>query len=305
MIVRKTYIDVIKGVAMLLVVMHHCGMVKDRGMEMLTMIDVPLFFLCSGFLAYNKAPDYSRELRKKTSGILLPFILAMLLMSGIRQINPLDIFAYDITKSGYWFLEALFLIFIIWYGISASFKSFKIKLLIAFAVEILMLPAAKFLPDIINDIFVVPSLVRYFPCFMIGIILRKEGEEILKNKSVGFLLLVFGIIGFSNYVESTELNFILCIIAYICWAVLFFYFIKETEILLPPLIHKSLCIIGKYSLNVYIIHFFLIPHAPNLDSYSFLFDFLYSLSLAVIITFISLLIGKFLTLTTPLNKILR
>lgn len=38
-----TFIDIAKGVAMLLVVMHHCGGNLDRGMGIITIIDVPLF----------------------------------------------------------------------------------------------------------------------------------------------------------------------------------------------------------------------------------------------------------------------
>lgn len=113
---RMTYVDIAKGVAMLLVVMHHCGGNLDRGMEVLTIIDVPLFFLCSGYLAFRQSYNYRQEFIKKTKSILLPFILAMCFISLWRGENAVDLFCNDITKSGYWFLEALYIVFILWWG---------------------------------------------------------------------------------------------------------------------------------------------------------------------------------------------
>ncbi|MCH5327990.1 MAG: acyltransferase family protein [Coprobacter sp.] len=125
---RLSYIDVAKGVAMLLVVMHHCGGSLDRGMEILTMVDVPLFFLCSGYLAYKQTIDFPKEIIKKTKGILMPFVIILILMSIIRKVNVVDIFIKDITKSGYWFLEALYLIFLLWWGTVALCRHRAIRL---------------------------------------------------------------------------------------------------------------------------------------------------------------------------------
>lgn len=122
---RMTYVDVIKGVAMLLVVMHHCGGSLDKGMEVLTMVDVPLFFMCSGYLAYKERINYPKELRKKTVGILIPFILAVIIASLIRGVCIIEIFT-DITKSGYWFLQVLYMMFLLWWGISIFRNKFVV-----------------------------------------------------------------------------------------------------------------------------------------------------------------------------------
>lgn len=302
---RKTYIDIIKGVAMLLVVMHHCGRTQNAGMEMLTMMDVPLFFLCSGFLAYKEHYNYRREISKKAKGILLPFVIALLFVAFLRKVSPIDVFAYDITKSGYWFLEALFLAFVLWYGISAISRTDRSRLLTCATIELLLLVSAKLAPEIIDNIFVISSLVRYFPCFILGIALRKYGDKMLSNRFIGLGMLMAGIAGFSSVTGLKELDFVLCIVAYSCWAILMFRFIKSIEGNLPPLIANSLSIIGKYSMNVYIIHFFLLPAVPVLGYNSFLFDFTYSFAVALVVTALSLIIGKFLTISTPLDKILR
>jgi len=85
------------------------------------MLDVPLFFMCSGFLAYKSTIDYRLELRKKTISILIPFILAVAAAALIRGINIVSIFT-DITKSGYYFLQTLYEIFLL-YWLSGFFKS--------------------------------------------------------------------------------------------------------------------------------------------------------------------------------------
>lgn len=113
---RLTFVDIAKGVAMLLVVMHHCGGNLDRGMEIITIIDVPLFFLCSGYLAYKPTYRFRQELFKKVKGLLVPFVLTFCFISMWRGENVIDLFCNDITKSGYWFLEALFIIFLLWWG---------------------------------------------------------------------------------------------------------------------------------------------------------------------------------------------
>lgn len=62
---RETYLDVIKGIAMLLVVMQHVGGRLNEGMIFLCKVDVPLFFLVSGYLAYKPCIDYKKDFVKK------------------------------------------------------------------------------------------------------------------------------------------------------------------------------------------------------------------------------------------------
>lgn len=306
LISRIAYIDITKGVAMILVVMHHCGMVRDWGMEIITMIDVPLFFLCSGFLAYKTNYNYRNEILKKAQGLLLPFVLALLLISVIRYENPLLIFLHDITKSGYWFFEALFIVFLIWYCISALFKTLSLQIVAIIGIELILLIAAKYSGDTVNNILILPSIARYFPCFAVGIALRKFGSKIVINKWVGLILLIIGIIGFSgSIIVNTEVQFFICILAYSCWALLFFQFIQSIERSLPSMISNLLTTIGKHSLTIYLIHFFLIPPAPLFVENSFVLNFCYSLIMAITISFISIIIGRFLIVTTPLNKVLR
>lgn len=304
--VRLTYVDVAKGIAMLLVVMHHCGGSLDAGMTVLTMIDVPLFFLCSGYLAYKEKYDYRHEFIKKIKGILVPFILALLFVALVRWKNPLWIFANDITKSGYWFLEALWIVFILWWAIAAMRRYKVMYFLSALCVELSILSAAKFSPTVVDNIFCFSSLARYFPCFMTGIYLKQfVSVTEFNNKLIGSLLLIVSALGFIYPFGSGNVSFLACVLAYNASATLLFLFIIRYESALPTLLRNQLLLIGKYSLNIYIIHFFLVPHLPLSLPQSFVFGFIYSLTLAIIISYLSIIIGKFLTFSTPLDKVMR
>lgn len=105
--------------------------------------------------------------------------------------------------------------------------------------------------------------------------------------------------------DSKNLTFLLYVGAYASSALLLFYFVKYVEVNMPVTIHKTLACFGKYSLSIYIIHFFFIPKIPAFLPNSFVFNFMYSLIVAVIVSCLSLLTGRILSLTTPLNKILR
>lgn len=289
---------------MLLVVMHHCGGSLDHGMEILTMNDVPLFFLCSGFLAYKKSVNYLSEFYKKARGLLIPFVLALLFVAVVRHKNPIFIFTNDITKSGYWFFEALFLMFVMWWGISVISHNKNITL-ISFSciTEIALLAAAKISPEQIDNIFCFSSLCRFFPCFLIGCFIRKFEIEKLTNRYIGLCLLIISIIGYSGWIKFPTLSFLICVCAYASSAILLFFLIKSFEQSIPHMIHKQLCMIGTYSLNIYIIHFFIVPHLVTF--HSFIINISVSLFISVIVTYASILISRFLTFSTPLNKVLR
>ncbi len=303
---RITFIDIAKGVAMLLVVMHHCGGNLDRGMSVITIIDVPLFFLCSGYLAYKPSYSYRREFIKKTKGILFPFVLAMCFISLWRRENVIDLFCNDITKSGYWFLEALYIVFILWWG--THFISLRNKMLqipVCIIVEIGLLGASKFLPESIDNIFCFSSLARYYPCFVAGAMLREYNIRAIRNKWIGLGLIVVTILGFGHWSTSNNIDFILQVGAYITSAILLFYFIRVIEKEIPCIISSQLSIIGQYSLNIYIIHFFLVPNIADGLPDAFIIHLVYSLALAIVISYVSMVIGRFLTAMTPLDKVLR
>lgn len=99
---RKIYIDVANGIAMLLVVMQHTGGMLDSGMRLLCKVDVPLFFVCSGYLAYKAQIDVWVQFKKYIRRILIPFFFACIAASIIFQESIIEIFS-SYGKRGYLF----------------------------------------------------------------------------------------------------------------------------------------------------------------------------------------------------------
>lgn len=57
---RFTEIDILKGIGIIFVIMGHMGSPEYLGNSIVPYIysfHMPLFFLCSGYLAYNKKED--------------------------------------------------------------------------------------------------------------------------------------------------------------------------------------------------------------------------------------------------------
>ncbi|MBR6902743.1 MAG: acyltransferase, partial [Clostridia bacterium] len=136
---RNQFVDIIRGVAMLLVVLGHTmtgSTVNSQSSFLFNIVwslQMPLFILISGYVT-----RYSKEIRtiselfkfflKRTTAYLLPFAVWSFLIRGIilNQKVFLDIkYMLWHIDSGYWFLITIWTISMI-FGI-ANFASSKIK----------------------------------------------------------------------------------------------------------------------------------------------------------------------------------
>lgn len=297
---RKIYIDVAKGIAMLLVVMQHTGGMLDSGMRLLCKVDVPLFFVCSGYLAYKAQIDVWVQFKKYIRRILIPFIFACIAASIIFQESIIEIFT-SYGKRGYWFLEALFIMLALFMLI---YKDSKRLIIGGLLIEFFLLLASKFAPVGIDSLLVFSYMSRYFPCLIIGALLRKHTIDQLPNLWIGSILVIISFMGLGIDYASTNISFLAHVIGYSSASLLAFLFIKNYTNRLSVMLQKSFAYIGQYSLNVYIIHFYFVQSLPFSWGGWFILDFISVLILAVVVIIVSIAVGKFLTCFTYLNKIL-
>ena len=296
---RKTYIDVAKGIAMLLVVMQHTGGTLDSCIRLLCKVDVPLFFLCSGYLAYKSHIDILRQIKKNTIRILVPFVFAIFFASVYYNENIVFLFS-NIGKRGYWFLEALFLMLLLFMLI---YKNGKRLIIGGCLIEFLLLLTSKYAPCEIDGVLGFSYMSRYFPCLIMGVLLRKYSFQGFQNRLLGLVLILTSLIGLGFDFESSNVSFLAHVIGYVSAAVLAFFFIKDYAAKLPICFQKALAYTGRYSLNIYIIHFYFVFTIPHWGGY-FIVDLIVSLFISMSVIFISIVIGKILTYYTYLNKIL-
>lgn len=132
---RLDYLDMVKGVGIILVVAGHSGYLAERALTVVSSFHMPLFFIVSGMLlAYTK--EETRPMKqvviKKLRTILLPyavFSVLYLLIYGlyfcmvrgyltpeyIRVIAVQGLFLDGISVL--WFLSALFLAELLWHAV--------------------------------------------------------------------------------------------------------------------------------------------------------------------------------------------
>lgn len=268
------------------------------------LMNVPLFFVVSGFLAYKENMTLNLLLLKKIRYLLLPYICAIVFSMLYTHTSFNEIMS-AIDKHGFWFLQALFLIFIIYAVTYKSLNKLKYSLPIMLAIETGLLAASKFVPEIIDNYIGFSSLSRYFPCFIIGVFIRKyrlwdKGLGIAK----GTVCLILAIIPFICDIPSNNLSFIMSILSYCAGSILIFYFIRSEVLTIPDWIVKMLTTFGRYTISIYIIHFYFVYHIPEITDISSTIMLIPTLLLAIVISYICILISKFLTEFTPIKYIL-
>lgn len=299
-IVRETYLDVIKGLAMLLVVMQHVGGALNEGLSFLCKVDVPLFFVVSGYLASKPNIQARKELIKKTKRIAVPFVLALLFATFWYKQDIQDTL-FDIGKCGYWFLFCLFCFFCMFYTFNKILQH-KMLFAISFVIELSLLALSKFGPEMLDNILGISYMSRYFPCFIGGVFIKQYG---IKNigKAMGCLLLAITCVAFTYRGLSTNISFLLHVVGYISSSIFAFYFIKYVENEMPDFVRNALSYIGKKSLAVYIIHFYFVAHLAQSTGY-FVVDVFIVLIISLIVIALSILMERIFVKMTYLDKVL-
>ncbi|GKU27265.1 O-acetyltransferase [Clostridium folliculivorans] len=146
---RSNYADILKGIAIITVVMGHCG---AKGYQIIYLFHMPIFFFISGYF-YKE--DYSSSpfslLKKRLKSLYLPFIkyefIFLVLNNLIYKIGIIDstekiysftsvaksavhIFLFDGTElllAPFWFVTSLFIVNMLFCLISYCNRNFSFK----------------------------------------------------------------------------------------------------------------------------------------------------------------------------------
>lgn len=183
---RIDYFDLMKGVCIILVILHHCDVLHS---DMLRCIRMPLYFMLSGmfFKKYSGFLDFTI---RKINRLLIPYGAFMLLCFCIfHRINvPL------------WFLISLFYSYILYYIIEKylldRYDSWYLKIVL-FVVVSLIAYCLSFvhinnkLTNIVLRYFVIS--LSTIPYFFFSQTLRRKG--ILSKNYSDIFLIVVGIVG--------------------------------------------------------------------------------------------------------------
>jgi len=342
---RVGYIDALRGFVMLLVVFGHVVLFSfaSRGghfsfNDIFMTVTMPALFFLSGFLFYRPGRCGSMKglwpfLWGKIRALLIPTLIFSLLFAVIFQRSYIDLFC-EKSKAGFWFTYTLFFFFVIYYlgdvligrilGLKGTPKLI-FGLLIALGIygvaKYSLTPSFSLLPAKLNGAIGLANF-QHFLFFFLGAVGRRYLDKFLSvlsgNTSMamvisGFILLemmlfvpvlkdcVISTVGFSAY------SLIKSIASAFGIVVLFAFFRKYFSE--NGYIWKSFQYIGERTLDIYLIHLFLIyvdlqfvgeffitHHNPVLELFA-------ALSVSFLIVLICLVISNTIRCSDKLAKL--
>lgn len=304
---RIEFIDALRGFTMILVVYQHletygCGMAETVICQLLMNFRLPLFFFISGYLAYKASQQWTvkslfNNISKKIKIQLIPALLFGLIYTYFRVNTSFIVFIKSPIKLGYWFTLVLLYFFIILYVSSyISQKSKKIKnkggglvaILCVISVCLFSLKLIfRYTPNlsIVYDSLSLYRAFTYFPFFTFGVIAKiyqDKFHKIFDNKfySAVIITLFTCIFIFRTCMIGEDLiphsigsviDPLLLILNGILGITIVYNFFRKYQdsFTQQTKLGNTLQYIGRRTLDIYLLHFFLIP---NLSPYTQFFE---------------------------------
>lgn len=280
---RLEYIDALRGLAILLVVFMHVpqyGFGQSIGgyyMEMAILLAVPLFFFISGlFVPLEITPPISiKKIGKRLHSILLPTFLIGGFYVLLNHIPVLDMLQ-DKFKAGYWFTITLFEFFLIVDMLRLmackSQKLFKVLLIGAcFVCYGLSMPTVqRMYGDIVIAHILGIAQWKYFIFFVLGMFVKHNAEMIYSDKGGVAIVIAFLIVYAANAIGDFQLNGLLyninLLLKEISIVLLAYYVFYTYRSKLSSQTRGGRCLskIGTNTLEIYLIHYFVLPRNLNL-----------------------------------------
>lgn len=317
---RIIYIDQLKGISMFLVVLGHViwfslDMPESILLKFIASFHVPTFMFLAGYMAY-KPIKINRifYLGKKIRTLMFPFIFIGSLYTLYQQESLINDLFLGKMKNGYWFIFALFEIFILFAPF--SYISQKINKSNKLFIDIIIFGTASIiiqsififhiLPDFISNFCMWNIVTKNFQLFLLGYLFHKycKLDKLLQTNYFFTLSLIMLILFFILRDRYYILSNLLCAIfgtfsvVYLCR--------RYTKIL--PL-GKVWAYIGKLSLDIYVLHYFFLINIAQLQ---FLFINNQNISLLILIStlstaliiFLSVLVSKIISSSSVLGYLI-
>ena len=312
---RLPYIDKLKALAMLLVIMghtfyfcmYHESDFRNPIFSIICTFHVPLFFFLSGFVI-NRAPDLHKFLRKARR-FLMPMLVVGLINAVL--IGRIRDFFINGGHNGYWYLLTLTIFYMLLIPFQLTNKTSdkaalptNRRLAVAFLTDCALavmiwgiIILVRKLPENYLQPFNTWAAYAYWPFFIIGFIFRKYAlTDIITSKpwiSFSLLLAVYVllVITFFKNIDHLPviLDFIIALSAITALIALFYTFNNSTTFM-----DRQLLLIGNSTLDIYIYHYFFIRfiNLEGLEQYGIVVELTVTAILTILIAYGSLAIGK-------------
>ena len=341
---RMEWLDAMRGFTMILVVSYHVAQFGfgesekiSASLPFLVLFRMPLFFFVSGFLAYKSTwlwtpRSFVSLTWKKLKVQVLPallFLCVFLVLKGrLPFVEGFMKCMHSPTKGGYWFTWVLLQMFLIYYIVAAIFQRMgkKVEHIAIFGLWIASLVASLslYMPQEFGkwyktDFMMYSSFyeaLKFFQFFLMGNLVHRHWQQVQRLFDGRWFFPLITVLAFfccadlfkwhSLKLEWTNLPNMLAMYTLMFIVVIFFrhyqqYFTQQTRV------GKGLQYIGTRTLDVYLLHFILLPKIPQVGAWlnanhpNFVIDIVLSVSVALIIIAFCLLVSNILRMS-PLFK---
>lgn len=315
---RIRYIDALRGFTMFLVVLQH---IESFGLGIhpynsvlgciLVSFRMPMFFFVSGYIAYKATicwdiKTYCVNLGRKAIVQLIPTIFFFSLFMFSKSTNPIIQFSHN-GFDGYWFTFVLFEMFVIFYTLSFLCNKYIDCLLLI--ISVLCMCSLIFLRSDSDwwNILCLENLFKYFQFFSFGVLAKKYNSKfsfLIRNDiAKAFAILIFIIcillvtrtdLIMESFIAKSLIRDV--IIRYAGLFVVFAFFVSKEKLFLKENgLNNCILYIGRRTLDIYLIHYFILPFFPQLTLFvqqNIISEILVSSVLSVLVIIISLLISE-------------
>lgn len=316
-----------RGLAMLLVVVGHVFYFSFKDTDNVLFrilsleIQIPLFFMVSGFLVRMPKCDYLSFFRKKTFLLCVPATIFMTIYAWIYDYNYVSAWIDD-YKQGYWFTFTLFEFIVLYAMLKLISRKMKLSLntehFMFIIVAIILLFASVLCMRIENQYFIIPLFgllhLKSFVYFILGVILAErqmlcDNISPMKLRGTALLLICF-LFHFYTYkgscvsrIGSYTLYTLWFALITISGLLVLLWGFKQYVSWSSSWIGKWLQIIGRYTLDIYFIHYFFLPRNLSLIGDWFkinsnpLIEYMLALFIAIMLIVVSLFVGRLIRLS--------
>ena len=264
---RYLFIDIAKGIAIILVVIGHfypdsSPFYYECIHRIIYTFHMPLFMMASGFLyiATRHEVSYLSFVRKKTLRLMIPYIATSIIILTIKLLtqgqmtvdHPVDLHSFIeclyLPAAGYflWFLWALWIMFLIVY----NFTTRSSRILLAGIALALYLCPIQF-----PNIFCLEQFRRMFIYFMGGIIFYdwKHYFSSLSINTFGCIITILFLFGEMAYIALGFNRYLEIILPWLGIATTLFVgmLIQKNK---HSLIYRNIIRISSYSFFIYLFH---------------------------------------------------
>lgn len=308
---RFVWLDIMKGFTIFLVVFGHVfksfGLLNTSIFQWIQTYYMAFFFMLSGFLAWNTLRKSAMTiLKNKVRSLLIPFIVCGSAYS--LSFNEFHDYIWQFFHAGYWFLLSLFCCWLFFLVLQKILVTLKVRRLFIVELVIMIIPfvGGQFLMKSISqemiEIFSLNMTISFYRFFILGYFLGKiyNGQYNLnktiqklftnKNLLLAMSFLIFVTMSLLMISDKKLLSVIPVTVIQLMMCLSLFGTLYFSESFMKPYMVKSLSWWGKCSLEIYVLHFFIVSHftIDSIRNFSIGFQILIAFLISILTIFVTL-----------------